>query len=1270
MNKLNPLVALALSTGLAAYALIPSPTVRAVTAGEVIINEYTSLNDANGNDFVELLVLTGPADLRGLRISDNELVGGVFNSGEAVYVFGQDSYLAAVPAGTTIAVYALASGVTPDTVADAAVSDWSMTLAPGSGITAGTDGLGGSTNAGYAQGGEAIYLYLPGPDGVSAGTDNVYFDFMSFETDNGEPPAGFTDINLPSVGDNAYYMGNTSAGNDVVAGWVAFASLSAGPATPGQPNPGQDLSGLRVPPTEDVAPSVASVVPANGATSVALDTSLAVTFSEPVNVAGDWFALSCSVSGARGTAEITVSGGPTTFTLDPIVNFVNDETCSLTVFAAGVTDQDSNDPPDSPAADFAAGFATVPANVCAAPDVTIGSVQGATNVAPAAGTVVTVQGVVVGDYEGTTTTSNIRGFFVQDSGDGDAATSDGIFVFNGNNNSVSVGQIVQVTGTVSEFQSQTQLGGTLTLATCDGAGTVAPAQVTFPLPAAVGGVDYLERFEGMLVSLPQTLTVTEHFQLGRFGQVVVSLDRQYQPTHLVPPGGPGSERDLLAQANALSRIIIDDGTNLQNPDPIVFGRNGQPLTAANTLRSGDTATGITGVLVYTWAGNAASPNAYRVRPVFALNGAANFIEVNPRPTAPEAIGGSVRAGSMNLLNYFNTFGTTACTFGVGGGVAECRGAENTAEFERQAAKTVAAILALNPDVLAVNEIENDGYGADSALQDLVNRLNAATAPGTYAFIDADAGTGQVNALGVDAIKVGILYKPAAVTPAGVTAALNTGAFGQIPLNTGLTQQRNRPALAQSFESNVTGGVFTMVANHLKSKGSACTDQAAPYGPDPDLLDGQGNCPATRTAAAGEMLTWLAGDPTGVGDADVLIVGDLNSYAQETPITTLKTGGFTDLVASLIGPEAFSYVFDGQSGYLDYALASATLVGQVTGVTEYHINADEPSVLDYNTNFKTAAQVASLYAPDQYRVSDHDPILVGLNLAPPPPVFQLTGAVVSGGVQGAPLTLRFDLASDRDTAATFTIPLPANVEFVSATAGGSVSGGSVVWTFAPLPAGPTSVELVVRPLRAGDVTFMGTLAGEGSELAANVTAALTAAPLSVNAGADQSTPQGRVLSFTGVFTDDAGLTDAAFTWSFGDGAIADTLAATHAFSAPGAYTATLTVTTVDGRTASDSLVVTVSRALDKDLRPQLVCVRRTGPGQYTAVFGYKNDNPVAVTVAIGLNNLFLPGDRDRGQGTLFQPGTISPAFEVPFRSALLWVLDGHAVLASPLSPRCR
>jgi predicted extracellular nuclease len=587
---------------------------------------------------------------------------------------------------------------------------------------------------------------------------------------------------------------------------------------------------------------------------------------------------------------------------------------------------------------------------------------------------VTTEGVVVGDYEGASPA--LRGFFIQDpSGDGNEATSDGIFIFESNNaNTVALGDRVRVTGTAGENQGQTQITSS-SIVKC-GTGSVSPTDVTLPFPSA----DYPERYEGMLVRLPQTLYVTEHYQLGRFDMVVMSSGgRLMQPTNVVAPGAPAQARQA---ANDLNRLIIDDALNNQNPDPILFGRGGNILTASNTLRGGDTATGIVGVMTYTWAGNSASGNAYRVRPVNALGGGVpNFAPTNPRPTAPVAVGGTLRVVSMNLLNYFNTFDglpdtVDNCTNGVGGTATDCRGADTQAEFDRQWPKTVAAIVAMNPDVLAVNEIENDGYGEASAIQDLVTKLNEATAPGTFAFIDADARTGQVNALGTDAIKVGMIYKPAKVTPLG-TAVLNTVAF----VNGGDSAPRSRPSLAQAFEQISTGARFVVDANHLKSKGSACDT--------PDAGDGQGNCNTVRTNAAKELLAWLATDPTHSGDPDVLIIGDLNSYAMEDPVTVLKNGGYTNLIDKFIGENAYSYVFDGQWGYLDNALGSASLTKQVTGVTEYHINADEPSVLDYNTDFKTSNLQNVLYAPDQYRVSDHDPVILGLDLDGTPPTLDVT-----------------------------------------------------------------------------------------------------------------------------------------------------------------------------------------------------------------------------------------------------------------------------------------
>jgi hypothetical protein len=719
----------------------------------------------------------------------------------------------------------------------------------------------------------------------------------------------------------------------------------------------------------ETAPAVTSTYPANSASNIPINANLTVTFSEPVNLVTGWFGLECSLS---GTHPAQVSGGPTSFTMDPDTNFSDGDNCVLTIYAAYVTDQDNDDPPDNMATNYVVSFTA--SDVCALPFTPVPSIQGNGSSVAISGAV-TTKGVVVGDYEGPSPA--LRGFYIQDTtGDGDPVTSDGIFVFEGSNaNSVSLGDLVWVSGTAGEFESQSQIS-LGTVVKC-GTGTVAPVDVTLPFAT----LDYPERFEGMLVRLPQTLYVTEHFQLGRSGQVVLSANaRLSQPTNVVLPGVPA----LALQAqNNLNRIILDDDLQNQNPDPILFGRGGNPLSAANTLRGGDTATNIVGVMTYTWAGNSASGNAYRVRPINALNGTVNFEAVNQRPGAVPEVGGTLKVASMNLLNFFNTFNglpdtVDNCTLGVGGLPTDCRGADTQAELDRQWPKTVAAILKIDPDVLGVNEIENDGYSTDSALAYLVDRLNAATAPGTYAFIDVDANTGQVNALGTDAIKVGVIYKPAKVSPVGQTAALNTTAF----VNGGDTSARNRPSLLQAFEQNSNGARFIVNINHLKSKGSACDT--------PDAGDGQGNCNQVRVNAATELMAWFATDPTGTGEKDILMIGDYNSYAQEDPISTIKSAGFTSLIESRLGPDAYSYVFDGQWGYLDHALASLEMARQVTAVGIYHINSDEPSVLDYNTDFKSAGQLVSLYAPDEFRASDHDAVVVGIIVADSATYFPIIG----------------------------------------------------------------------------------------------------------------------------------------------------------------------------------------------------------------------------------------------------------------------------------------
>ncbi len=745
-----------------------------------------------------------------------------------------------------------------------------------------------------------------------------------------------------------------------------------------------------------VAPTVASTTPASDATDVAADADITVRFSTPVTVTGDWYTISCATSGVR---TATVSGASDVRTLDVSGAYASGETCTVTIAGAQVANAGS--PTTVMTADYAWSFTAVAAAPCTQPFTPIYAIQGSGAATPIPGAV-TTQGVVVGDYEGPGGSGTLRGFYLQDlTGDGDPATSDGVFVFNGNNNNVAVGDVVRVTGNAAEFQGQTQVSASNVTA-CGETATVAPVDITLPVPSAA----YLERYEGMLVRFPQTLTVTDHFLLGRFGEVTLSSGgRLAQPTDVAAPGAAAL---AVQAANDLNRIIVDDELQIQNRDPITFGRGGSPLSAANTLRGGDVVTGVTGVLSYTWAGSSASGNAYRVRPVGALGGTLpDFQPANARPVAAPAVGGSLRVASFNVLNYFNTF--SGCTFGVGGVSADCRGANNALEFDRQRAKIVSALLALDADIVGVIEIENDGYGPESALADLVSALNAVVGAGTWAFIDADAGTGQVNALGTDAIKVGLIYKPASVTPVGRTAVLNSPEF----VNGGDGSPRNRPSLAQAFMQPNRARVVVDV-NHFKSKGSGC-DAA-------DAGDLQGNCNVVRRNAAIALQAWLAADPTDTGEEDVLILGDLNAYAMEDPIALLEAGGYANLTRRFGGIGTYSYSFGGQWGSLDHALASSSLQSQVTGAADFHINADEPSVLDYDLNFKFGAAPTTLYNADPYRSSDHDPVVVGLNLRAPTANYTFSGFLspVMDGVAeqvviaGDALPLRFSLGGTRST----------------------------------------------------------------------------------------------------------------------------------------------------------------------------------------------------------------------------------------------------------------
>ncbi|MEZ5506923.1 MAG: ExeM/NucH family extracellular endonuclease [Gammaproteobacteria bacterium] len=568
----------------------------------------------------------------------------------------------------------------------------------------------------------------------------------------------------------------------------------------------------------------------------------------------------------------------------------------------------------------------------------ISAIQGEGDESPLAGQTVSVEAVVVGDFQGS---SRLRGFFLQEEAqdqDGNPLTSEGLFVFdNSGAIDVSEGDRVRVTGTVTEYFGLTELTSLTAVDICAQGQTFSSTALTLPLDDAAA----LEALEGMRIHLPQTLTVSENYNLARYGQLVLSSGRLMNPTNIALPGADAQA--VMAQ-NALNRILLDDGSSAQNPTLVPYPA--PALSAANSVRSGDQVQSVEGVLYYGFS-------EWSVQPVVTPQ----FIASNPRTATPALVaGGNLTVASFNVLNFFNGDG-------VGGGFPTERGASSAEELERQAAKIVSAIRALDADVLGLMELENDGFTPTSAIAELVARINA-TPGDTYAYVDA--GLSQV---GGDAITVGILYKPAVVQPQGAAATIATAPFDFY----------NRQPLAQTFVHSASGETLTVVVNHFKSKGcSGATDSNVDQG------DGQGCWNAKRVEAANALASWLASDPTGAGSRHQLIIGDLNAYAKEDPITALEAGGYTNLIAQFVGADAYSYVFNGEAGYLDHALASADLLPSVVAVQEWHINADEPRALDYNVEFKSAQQQVDFYAADAYRSSDHDPVQVVLNLQTPAP----------------------------------------------------------------------------------------------------------------------------------------------------------------------------------------------------------------------------------------------------------------------------------------------
>lgn len=562
----------------------------------------------------------------------------------------------------------------------------------------------------------------------------------------------------------------------------------------------------------------------------------------------------------------------------------------------------------------------------------ISQVKGSGQHSPLAGQQLSVEGVV------TAILPDSKGFFLQEEDadqDQDASTAEGLFVYSGQlSMPLQRGDVLRVSGKVEEFSGQIQLHPQTAsgIEACGRQPLPSAQLLQLPLPASA----QWQHYEGMLVRLAQPLYVVDHHDYARYGELTLSSQpRLWTPTQKYRPGSAAAQ--ALLAANLRDRLLLDDGQSRQNLDAWLPAPGG--LSASNTLRAGDRLDDVTGVVAYSFG-------KYRIQPLTTPQ----VSHHNPRPSAPARIAGSVRVASFNVLNFFNGDGSGAdAPFQDPAN----RGAKSQADFLRQRSKIVSAIRGLNADIVGLMELENDGFGPQSAIQSLVSALNQDQPPATHYRL-VDPGLARI---GSDAITVGMLYRPARVKPAGKATVMAVG-----------DATRNRPSLMQNFVLDKKGAPLSVVVSHLKSKGSACGVD------DPDRGDGQGNCNLTRLRAVQDLLRWQ--QAAGL-ERPLLLIGDFNAYAREDPIEALSNAGLVNLPARWHGDGLYSFVFNGESGTLDHAFASPALAARTLAAGEWHINADEPNALEYGSTFKSPAQRQKYYAPDAYRSSDHDPLYIDI-----------------------------------------------------------------------------------------------------------------------------------------------------------------------------------------------------------------------------------------------------------------------------------------------------
>jgi uncharacterized protein len=668
-------------------------------------------------------------------------------------------------------------------------------------------------------------------------------------------------------------------------------------------------------PPVDAAPAVADTSPDSGATQVPLDANVSITFSEAVNLAGDAVAISCSQSGAHAA---TRSGGPETFTFDPEADFVRNEVCTVTVSAAGVTDQDADDPPDGMAADFSFSFSTLGLAL------RIREIQGTHHLS-------THDGDFVAGVPGVITAKHNDGFFIQDpTSDGDERSSEGIFVFTGVNSrpDVPVGMSAEVNGLVDEFRPGSATGNNLTITeitratwTIGAPGTVQPTVLGIggrlapifvidndadegnaedpdtPFDPRHDGLDFHESVEGMLVRINNPLVVGP---TNGFDELPVVADFGLLAFPHTLRGGVFVRPDDFNP----ERIVLDAEVGFATPDAHVRDR----LDSVNAVAH------------YSFGAF-----KYNVTSTPGVKPGGLEREVTQAPGRNE-----LAVGSMNVENLDPT--------------------DPPEKFEE-----LASILVNNmksPDIVALEEVQDNNGAApgdtDASLTyaEFIAAIEAVGGP-TYDFRQINPAPGNPDGGEPNGnIRVGFLFRTdrglafvdrpggTATTP---TEVVDTPSGPQLTFSPGRIDPNN-PAFAISrkplaAEFTWKGRTVFAVANHFNSKGGD-DPLFGRFQPPRRVTEEQRHQQATVVADFAADI--LAADK----HANVIVGGDLNDFEFSETLDILEDdGGLFNLMETLPVWERYSYVFEGNSQTLDQILVSKALMSPKPEYDSVHVNAE-------------------------------------------------------------------------------------------------------------------------------------------------------------------------------------------------------------------------------------------------------------------------------------------------------------------------------------------